>query len=352
MEENKLVHIDEESLFSEVREIIVKARDHVSRTVNSTLVMVNWQIGNAINLHVLEGKRAEYGKRVIQNLSKRLTREFGKGHTKANLFNCLRIAETFPDQEIVYALSRQLSWTHFRTLVYIEDPLKREFYTTLCLREGWNTRTLTQKTQSMLFERTAISKKPAELISQELSQLKEDGKMTPDLVFRDPYILDFLSLKDTYSENDLETAILAELQSFISELGTDFAFLARQKQITIDNEPHRIDLLFFHRGLRRLFAIDLKLGKFQARDKGQMELYLRWLEKYEMREGEQTPMGLILCAEKSKEKIELLQLDKGNIRVAEYITTLPPRQLLEEKLHRAIELAKERITLSKDPEKD
>lgn len=344
MEEDKLIKVDEKALFSEVREIIEKARSHVSRTVNTTLVIMNWQIGNTISIRVLGGERAEYGKKVIANLSQKLTREFGRGYSRQTLFHCLRVAETFPDFEIVSAMGRQLSWTHFKTLAYIGDPLKREFYTALTLREGWGTKALPEKIESMLFERTAISKKPEELISQELALLKEDGKMSPDLVFRDPYILDFLDLKDTYSEKDLESAILAELQRFISELGTDFAFLARQKQINIDNEPHRIDLLFFHRGLRRLFAIDLKLGKFQARDKGQMELYLRWLEKYEMREGEERPLGLILCAEKSREKIELLQLDKGNIRVAEYITALPPRKLLEEKLHRAIMNAKQRLS--------
>jgi len=197
----------------------------------------------------------------------------------------------------------------------------------------------------MLFERTALSKKPEELIRQELALLQSEGSVTPDLVFRDPYILSFLGLKDTYSESDLESAILNQLQQFIIELGTDFAFIARQKRITIDKEDHsRIDLLFFHRGLRRLVAIDLKLDRFKAAYKGQMELYLKWLNKYERKTGEETPIGLILCSQKQQEQIELLELNKGQIRVSEYLTQLPPKEILAEKLHRAIEIARENET--------
>lgn len=198
----------------------------------------------------------------------------------------------------------------------------------------------------MLYERTAISKKPEQTIEKELETLKSQNTVSPDLVFRDPYFLDFLGLKDTYSEKDLETAILVELQSFIIELGSDFAFLARQKRITIDNEDYYIDLLFYHRRLKCLVAIDLKLGKFEAAFKGQMELYLRWLEKYETIEGENQPIGLILCASKSKEHIELLQLEKTNVKVAEYLTQLPDFKLLEQKLQRAIEIARNRNKLN------
>ena len=193
---------------------------------------------------------------------------------------------------------------------------------------------------SMLFERTALSKKPSDLIMKELNVLKSEGTVTTDLVFRDPYVLDFLGLKDTYSENDLESAILRQLQQFIIELGTDFAFIARQKVITIDQEDFRIDLLFYHRGLRRLVAIDLKLDKFKAAYKGQMELYLKWLDKHELKNGEESPLGLILCSQKQQEQIELLELNRGQIRVSEYLTQLPPKELLAEKLHYAIQIAK------------
>jgi predicted nuclease of restriction endonuclease-like (RecB) superfamily len=244
----------------------------------------------------------------------------------------------------VHALRTQLSWTHIRLLISIEDELKRNFYIEMCKLENWSTRLLEERINSMLFERTAISRKPEETIKQDLKMLNENKHITPDLVFRDPYFLDFLGLKDTYSEKDLEAAIIYELQHFIVELGSDFAFLARQKRITIDSDDYFIDLLFYHRRLKCLVAIDLKLGKFEAAFKGQMELYLRWLEKYEMTQDENLPIGLILCASKNEEHIELLQLDKSNIKVAEYLTKLPDLKLLETKLHLAIENAKNRLS--------
>ena len=236
-----------------------------------------------------------------------------------------------------------MSWTHFRHIIYIKDSLQRDFYAEMCRAERWSTRTLHGKIQGMLYERTAISKKPDELIRQELDTLRDEDRMSPDLTFRDPYLLDFLGLADTYSERDLEASILRELERFLLELGTDFTFVARQKRITIDSEDYYLDLLFYHRGMRRLVVIELKLGKFQAADKGQMELYLRWLDKYEKREGEENPLGLILCAEKSAEHVELLQLENSGIRVAEYLTDLPPRTLLEARLHEAVRVARERI---------
>ena len=204
-------------------------------------------------------------------------------------------------------------------------------------------RTLRSKIQSSLFERTALSKKPAQLISQELAALRNDGRVTPDLVFRDPYLLDFLGLVDTYAEKDLEAAILRELERFILELGSGFAFVDRQKRIVVGGEDFYLDLLFYHRRLRRLIAVDLKIGKFSAADKGQMELYLRWLEKHERESGEEPPLGLILCADKSDEQVELLQLDKSGIRVATYLTELPPRCMLHQKLHEAMTLARGRL---------
>jgi len=261
----------------------------------------------------------------------------------------IHFAQVYPHEKIVSALRRELSWTHFKEIIYIDDPLKRDFYAEMCRIERWNTRTLHAKIQSMLYERTALSKKSEKLIKQELAALRDEDRMTPDLVFRDPYFLDFLGLSDTYSERDLEAAILRELERFLLELGTDFAFAARQKRITIDSEDYYLDLLFYHRSMRRLVAIELKLGKFQAQDKGQMELYLRWLDKYERCEGEESPLGLILCAEKTAEHVELLQLETSGIWVAEYLTELPPRPLLEAKLHEAIRLAREQIAAREVP---
>jgi len=255
----------------------------------------------------------------------------------------IQFAEVFPNKEIVVSLIRQLSWTHFIALIPLKDDLQRDFYAEMCRIERWSVRTLRKKIDGMLYERTAISKKPDKLIEKDLAALREEDKLTTDLVFRDPYFLDFLGLKDTYSEKDLETAILREMESFILELGAGFSFVARQKRISIDSDDYYLDLLFFHRKLKRLIAIELKLGKFKAAYKGQMELYLRWLEKYEKEPGEKTPLGLILCAGKASEQIELLELDKSGIRVAEYMTELPKRELLKQKLHKAVELARKRL---------
>lgn len=255
----------------------------------------------------------------------------------------IKFAETFSEEKIVSALRRQLSWSHFKAIIYIDDPLKREFYAEMCRVESWSTRTLQKKIDGMLYERTAISKKPDEVIHHELQQLKEADKLSSELVFKDPYFLDFLGLRDRYYEKDLEDAILRELESFLLELGDGIAFLARQKRIQIDNDDYYIDLLFFHRGLNRLIAIDLKLGDFKAEYKGQMEFYLRWLSKNEKRENENDPLGIILCAGKKQELVELLELGQSGIHIAEYLTELPPRELLEQKLHRAIESAKAQI---------
>lgn len=223
----------------------------------------------------------------------------------------------------------------------IEDTLKRKFYTEMVRVEHWDTRTLDQKIDQMLYERTALSRKPEELIKQELAQIEKTNSLTPDVVFRSSYFLDALGLADTYSENDLEDAILVNLQSFLREMGTDFAFLDRQKRITIDAIDYKIDLLFFHRGLKRLVVIDLKLGKFKPEHEGQMLLYLRYLNKNERKEGEESPIGLILCSEGNTEHIEYLMLEESNIKVAQYFTQLPDKKILSEKLHKAIAIAKE-----------
>jgi predicted nuclease of restriction endonuclease-like (RecB) superfamily len=227
--------------------------------------------------------------------------------------------------------------------MYIDEPLKRDFYTEMAKAERWDVRALRDRINSLMFERTAISKRPEEVITNDLAMLRNEGKLTPDMVFRDPYFLDYLGLHDAYSEKDLESAILVELQRFITELGGDFAFLSRQKRITIDNRDYYIDLLFLHRRLRCLIAIELKLGEFEAAFKGQMELYLHWLAKYETVEGENPPIGLILCSGKNSEHIELIGLDNSNIRVAEYLTKLPDMKLLEAKLKQSIEIANARV---------
>ncbi len=331
------------ALLIDVRELILSARQTVARGVNTALVALYWQVGNRIRKEVLGEKRAEYGEEIVATLSQQLTAEFGSGFSRFNLARMVQFAEAFPDDRIVATLSRQLGWSHFVELLPLQKRLQRDFYAEMCRVERWSVRTLRRKVGGMLYERTGLSKKPAALAEMEVKQLREEDRLTPDLVFRDPYFLDFLGLKGAYSEKDLETAILRELEAFLVELGSDFAFLSRQKRIVADGEDFYIDLLFYHRRLRRLVVIDLKLGKFAPGDVGQMEFYLRWLKKHEMRTGEEEPLGLILCAEKSDERIELFELATRGIRVAEYLTQLPPKKILEQKLHDAVRLAQARL---------
>ncbi|MCZ7402611.1 MAG: PDDEXK nuclease domain-containing protein [Candidatus Methanoperedens sp.] len=333
------------ALLSDIRSLIEAARMRVSTTANVEMVLLYWHIGDCILKDILRMERADYGKQIVQTLSGKLIVEYGRGYSRTNLFHMIQFAEVFRNLKIVQTLTGQLGWSHFVQIIALDDPLKRDFYAEMCRIERWSTRTLHAKIQGMLYERTALSKKSEKLIKQDITTLREEDLMTPDLVFRDPYFLDFLGLSDSFSEHDLECAILRELERFLLELGTDFTFAARQKRIIIDNEDYYLDLLFYHRGMRRLVAIELKLGKFQAQDKGQMELYLRWLDRYEKRMGEESPLGLILCAEKTAEHVELLQLENTGIRVAEYLTELPPRILLEGKLHEAIRIAREQIAV-------
>ncbi|WP_228448979.1 PDDEXK nuclease domain-containing protein [Vibrio spartinae] len=280
---------------------------------------------------------------MIASLATRLTAQFGRGWSKAQLSYCVKFFELFHEVEIVHALREQLSWTHLKTLLYIDDPLKREFYTRMVIEERWSTRTLNERIGSMLFERTAISKKPEETIVEELTQLRDQGKFNEALLLKDPYILDFLQLNDRYLEKDLEDAIMREMAQFLLELGAGFTFIARQKRIQIDEDDFYIDLLFYNRKLKRLVVIDLKTEKFRPAHKSQMELYLRWLQKYEQDADELPPLGIIFCASKKQEQIELLELNQSGIHVAEYMTVLPPIAVLQQKLREAAASAKKRL---------
>ena len=330
-------------LSADISSMIAQTRAAVANAVNSGITLLYWRIGQRIQTDILENQRAEYGKQIVQALSAQLTDEFGNGFSTKNLRHMIKFAEVFPVAKIVSTLSRQLGWSHFKEIIYLDQPLQREFYAEMCRVERWSVRSLRAKIDSMLYERTAISKKPEEVAKAELAALREDDQLTPSLVFRDPYVLDFLGLKDRYVEKDLEDAILRELESFLLELGNGFAFLGRQKRIQIDSDDFYIDLLFSHRALKRLIAIDLKLGDFKAEYKGQMELYLRWLAKHEQQPDEASPLGIILCAGKKQEQIELLELDQSGIHVAEYLTALPSQELLRQKLHAAIETARARF---------
>jgi predicted nuclease of restriction endonuclease-like (RecB) superfamily len=331
-------------LLTELRGMIAETRHQVARTMDAALVTLYWRLGRRIREDILQRKRAAYGEEVVAKLAQHLSTEFGRGFSQRNLFSMIRFAEVFPKLEIVQALTAQLGWTHFTLLLSLDDALKREFYAEMCRVERWSTRVLEKKIQSMLFERTALSRKPAKLIEREIRSLREADTLTPDLVFRDPYLLDFLGLRDTYAEKDLEAAILREMESFILELGVGFAFLERQKRITVDGDDYYLDLLFFHRRLNRLVGIELKLGEFRPADKGQMELYLRWLDRHERRDGEGAPVGLILCAGGKEETVRMLNLAGSGIRVAAYLTEALPREQLERKLHEAVSLARRRFS--------
>ncbi len=338
--EKNIIHSDITDLYNPVYHLITEARKRVAIIVNAEATRLNFKVGSFIRTYILEGNRAPYGKEIIIKLSVQLTQNFGSGWSEKHLRHCLRCAETFTEDQIVSAVQRHLSWTHLKTLAYENDPLKRDFYLEMTKLHGWNTRTLAEQIDKMLYERTAIAAKPQEQIAKALNDLKDENIIHPDMLFKNSYILDFMGLKGSYSEQDLESALIANLQQFIMELGSGFAFLERQKRIPVDAIDYHLDLLFYHRKLKRLVAIDLKLGKFKPGYKAQMELYLRWLQKHEMQEGEEMPIGLLLCSEGNTEHIELLMIDEKQIRVAQYLTELPTKEWFADKLHRALEIAK------------
>ncbi|MDK9417502.1 PDDEXK nuclease domain-containing protein [Vibrio parahaemolyticus] len=330
-------------LSQEVAALIRTAKQRAAAAINNEITLLYWQVGNRIRQEVLGGERADYGKQVIATLASELTAQYGKGWSKRNLAQMVKFAEVFTDEQIVQTLSAQLSWSHFVILCAIDDPLKRDFYTSMAMQERWSTRTLDERIGALLFERTAISKKPDETIVAELTELRVSGQYNKNLLLKDPYILDFLELNDRYLEKDLEDAILRDIEQFLLELGAGFTFVARQKRIQIDNDDFYIDLLFYNRKLKRLVAIDLKLEKFKHSHKSQMELYLSWLKKYETEEGENPPLGIILCSSKKQEQIELLEMEGSDIHVAEYLTRLIDVELLEQKLQHSIANAKQRL---------
>ena len=332
-----------DGLFDEIRQLIDVAKQRAAVAVNAELTLLYWHIGSRIQSEVLNSQRAEYGRQIIKSLSQRLTQTYGKGWAEKQLRHCLRFAQTFHDEQIVYTLCREFSWSHLRILAYVDDSLKREFYIELSKPERWSVRQMQERINSMLYERTALSRKPEEAIRYNLAQLRDEQQLSPDLLLKDPYILDFLDLGDRYLEKDLEDAILRDIEQFLLELGAGFTFVARQKRLQIDDDDFYIDLLFYNRKLKRLVAIDLKLGNFRAEYKSQMELYLRWLNKYDQEPDELPPLGIILCAGKKQEQIELLELDKSGIHVAEYFTVLPPKEVLQNKLHQAIARARQRL---------
>ncbi|CEN45464.1 MULTISPECIES: PDDEXK nuclease domain-containing protein [Capnocytophaga] len=320
------------NLLSELSVLIENGQQQIVYYANSTLTLVFWQVGKRINEDVLNNERATYGKRIVPMIANELESKYGRNFTEKNIRRMMQFAEVFPDFQIVVPLARQLSWSHFLILIPLKNHEARMFYAELAVSENLGKRELRKQITTKAFERMQIANLQV-----------QQSEIIPINTFKDPYLLDFLGLRSDYLEKDIETAILHKLESFILELGRGFAFVERQKRMIIDGEDFYLDLLFFHRKLKRLIAIELKIGKFQAKHKGQMELYLKWLNKYERQEGEEAPIGLILCAENSKEQVELLEIHKDGIMVAEYWTELPPKKQLEKKLHEAFIEAREQF---------
>ncbi len=332
---SKLKPIDKD-LLNELVQVVEEGKDQVVYQVNSTLNLVYWQVGHKINEHIVKNDRAEYGKQVFENLSTEMSKRFGRSFSKRNLHRMSRFAEIFPDFETVVTLSPRLTWSHFITILPVKDPEARLFYAQKIADEMWSVRHTRKQIENKIYERTQIA--AIQIAPQNPEQ---------NTIFKDPYFLDFLGLKESYLENDLEAAILKELELFLLELGAGFTFVERQKRMIIDGDDYNLDLLFYHRKLKRLVAIDLKIGKFKAAYKGQMELYLKWLNRHDKQEGEENPIGLILCTEAGREQLELLEMHKDGIMVAEYWTDLPPKEELQEKIHLALEEARERIARRK-----
>ena len=294
MKELELSNVN--NLYNNIVELIEDTKTKVVHHVNADLIELYWNIGKDIKIDTLHNKRAEYGKAVVTELSKRLLLKYGRGYSRQNLNRMVKFYDYYNDFEKCSTVSSKLSWSHFVELLQIEDSVKRDFYATLTMNENWDVRTLGERIDSAMFERTAISKKPEQTIINDLELLKNKKKMTTDLFFRDPYNLDFLNLKDTYNEKDLESTIIVELERFLLEMGTDFAFMGRQKRITIEGQDFYMDLLFYHRKLKRLVVLELKLEKFKPEYKGQVELYLKWLDKYERLERRRTTNSYnIMC---------------------------------------------------------
>ena len=331
------------ALLPDLRQLIEASRQAAAVTVNMAQTQLYWRVGQRIRAQVLGEQRARYGEEIVATLSRQLVADYGRGFEEKNLRRMVQFAEAFPEEEIVVTLSRQLSWSHFLALLPVKDPLARDFYAQMSQLQGWSVRTLRERVDSMLFERTALSSKPEELIRQELDALGAQGQVSPALLLKDPYVLDFLGLDDRHLEKGLEDAILRELEHFLLELGAGFSFVARQRRIQLDSDDFYIDLLFYNRKLRRLVAIELKLGDFKAEYKGQMELYLRWLAKHDQEPGDNPPLGIILCTGKKHEQIELLELDKSGIHVAEYLRVLPPREVFQQKIQDAMVQARLRM---------
>jgi predicted nuclease of restriction endonuclease-like (RecB) superfamily len=324
--------IDEVALFERVSAIIENRKHRAQVKVNQESVLMFWEVGQHIGSVLLGGERAPYGRRIVATLAQQLQAKFGKSFHYSNVTRMIRFAARFPDVQIVVPLAQQLSWSHFTVLLPLKTNDEFMYYAQDAASKGLGKRGLRLQISRKAFWRRDIAN----------AQITDESPI-PFNAFKDPYLLDMFDLKENYLEGDLEKAILADLESFILEFGHGFTFADRQKWMVMDGEDYTLDLLFYHRGLKRLVAIDLKLGKFKPAYSGQMKFYLKWLNKFEKQEGENPPIGLILCTKASRDQIELMELDKDGIAVAEYWTQLPPKSEFERKIRELYAEAQERL---------
>ncbi len=348
-----LQKLEHDGLLNNLRVLINTSKNRLSTTINQEMTLLYWNIGKSIQTEILKFERPEYGEQIIEKIGSALQLEYGRGFGPRVLQRTLQFYKFFPDFEMASTLSTRLTWSHFVELFPIQDKQKRNFYAEMCRIDSWSVRTLREKIGKMLYERTAISQQPDDVIQDSLSLVKFEDKLTPQLILQDPYVIDFLNLPKNYSESQLESSILDQIEKFLLELGVGFCFIARQKRITVGNDDFYIDLLLYNRYLKRIFVIELKTTHFKPAHKGQMELYLNWIDKYERRPDEDSPIGIILCTEKDKEIINLFDLVSNSIHVAQYTTVLPPKEIFEKKVQEIIEKTKEIYpALSKDEDDD
>ncbi len=334
--------VDEAALFDRIAAIIENRKTRIESHVNAELTLTYWEIGRFINSVILDGDRGKYGTQILATLSPELVFQYGQGFTETNLYRMMRFAEAFNDADILATLSPKLSWSHIVELLPLKTQEARLYYAHDAAERKYGVRELRHQISRKAYERREIAN----------TQLSEESAV-PFNVFKDPYLLDMLRLKDNHLEADLEKAILSELESFILEFGKGFAFVERQKRMSIDGDDIVLDLLFYNRILERLVAVELKIGRFKAAYKGQMELYLKWLDTHERKPNENAPIGLILCATANRKTVEMLEMDKAGIVVAEYWTTLPPKAVLEEKIRSILAEAQERLERRKQlPQSD
>lgn len=376
-ERDSLLNVDYRSVLDQVVEIVECARRSAARSVNSTMTAAYWLIGYRVVEHEQKGSaRAEYGEALLKRLSADLTQRFGRGFSVDNLESMRSVYLAYPLEAISETLSRisegghaekhksetlarisnltqlikafPLSWSHYVTLVRRSpSPEGRAFYEAEALRGGWSVRQLARQIDSQFYQRTALSRDKATMLTKGQKAYPEET-VAPEEEIKDPYVLEFLGLRDEYSESDLEDALIHHLEAFLLELGGDFSFVGRQKRLRIGGEWYRVDLVFFHRGLRCLVVIDLKLGRFTHADAGQMHLYLNYAREHWVRDGENPPVGLILCAQKD-EAVARYALDglPNKVMASEYRTALPDEKELAAEIERTRILLQERKAITR-----